>query len=59
MRWKRVQTGDERIVRRFALFPICINNDVRWLEWCLIKQQTYDVSYYINPWFNVSFIDNN
>lgn len=57
MKWQRVKTGDKRIVKRFALFPIYINNDVRLLEWCLIKQQAYDVSYYINPWFNISLID--
>lgn len=28
MKWQRVKTGDKRIVKRFALFPIYVNNGV-------------------------------
>ena len=40
MRWKtktRHEHGDVKIVKKFALFPIRIGEEVRWLEMCKIK----------------------
>ena len=31
-------TGETRIVRKFALFPIAINAEIRWLEMVTIYQ---------------------
>lgn len=57
MRWKSVRTGDKRIVTRFALFPIKIQGEVRWLELCKIEQDAYDTDFYTYPWHNIRFID--
>jgi len=29
MKWKSKKFGDIRIIKRFALFPVCINNEWR------------------------------
>lgn len=58
MRWSKLKTGDMRIIKRFALFPITINSEVRWLEWCVIEQRAYDVDYYVFfPWHNKRFLN--
>lgn len=57
MRWVKWRTRDKRIVKRFALFPISTNSEVRWLEWCTIEQIRYDQDYYLFPWQNQRFID--
>ena len=47
MRWTKPNLGDERIITIFALFPITLNNETRWLEKCTIKQryeERYNVS---------------
>ena len=37
MRWKEPIDGDVKIKKKFALFPITINYETRWLEWVNIK----------------------
>lgn len=37
MRWYDHKNGDRKIVRRFALIPISINGEHRWLETCYIE----------------------
>lgn len=37
MRWTRPCAGDEKIVRKFLLFPRSINKEVRWLQWATLK----------------------
>lgn len=51
MEWNIPKTGDKRIIKRFALFPIHAGNSVRWLERCNIEQQ------YLNHWNNLRFVD--
>ena len=51
MRWSLPRDGEVRIVRRFALFPIGIDGEYRWLETCYIKQK-YS---YVLSWYNVEF----
>lgn len=37
MRWQNPKHGDVRIKKKFALLPIEINGENRWLEWVKIK----------------------
>lgn len=53
MRWTRKY---ERIIKRFALLPICIYGDCRWLEWVYIKQKNVPDDYFgIYTWRNRDF----
>ena len=67
MRWKVNKTPKEyetRIVERFLLFPVTLNDEKRWLEKAKIEQRyiytyTYDCGF-ANPegrWMNYRFID--
>ena len=47
--------GDTRIIRRFALFPICTKNEMRWLEWVYIEQRWSD-NYADDGWHNYRFV---
>lgn len=43
MKWKgkdpaTLRKGEERIVRRFIVFPMKLYGDWRWLEWAFIRQ---------------------
>jgi hypothetical protein len=44
--------GDKRTVRRFALFPIRVKYEIRWLEMVTIAQYWAD-----GYWHNGRFID--
>lgn len=57
MRWRKLRSGDTRVIKRFAIFPISAGGEVRWLEWVTIRQYAYDVDYYFFPWHNAEFID--
>jgi len=37
MRWKEHDNGDVKIERKFALFPIKVDKETRWLEWVTVK----------------------
>jgi hypothetical protein len=69
---KEPQIGDKRVHRWFALVPVCIEREVRWLEWVTVKQELVPtkkgemigngeaVVYYENHpgrWANKRFID--
>jgi hypothetical protein len=62
MKWKKKTPiiGDTRIIRRFAIFPIIVNNynirEYKWLERAYIKQQ-YDPLMPIKHWENIKFVD--
>ena len=30
-----------RYVWRFLLFPLCINDETRWMQWALLRQSRY------------------
>ncbi len=59
MRWKYSvwKNGDIRIIRKFALLPIFIKGEVRWLEWVSIKQMA-GRGHTLYEWINLEFIDN-
>ena len=38
MRWLHPEIGEARKVRRFAIFPITLGQETRWLEWVTIRQ---------------------
>lgn len=50
--------GDTRIIKKFALFPITIGHELRWLEWVKITQKRmrdcWDVEY---RWYDEEFVN--
>lgn len=50
------QGGDTRIKKRFALFPIIIGNEMRWLEMVKIVQK-FDDNWADDGWKNWAFIN--
>jgi len=57
MRWIKAQYGDEKIKRKFAILPITVDDEVRWLEWATVKY-TYCVNKdCISGWWATEFID--
>ena len=66
MRWiakSDPRDGEIKIKRKFALFPIRIGNEVRWLEWVNIKYRFYRY-YFGDPdnifndvWVEICFVD--
>jgi len=59
MRWNTKpypKHRDIRIVSKFALFPIWIDGEYRWLERVSI-QQRYFSDWDISEWDNIKFID--
>lgn len=47
---------DYKIVKRFALLPIKINNEYRWLETCYIVKERW-FSWYESGWSKKSWTD--
>ena len=58
MRWIKKDRGnrDYKIVKRFALLPIQINNEYRWFEMCYIVKKRW-FSLYDSGWKKVSWTD--
>lgn len=50
-KWKNPEDWDTRIKTWFALWPVIIENECRWLETVTIKQR------YLVGWYNVEFVD--
>ena len=50
MRWLGNLCGDERTVKKFALFPIEANGEWRWMEFVTIHQ-TWRGGWWHNDWF--------
>jgi len=54
--------GEKRIITMFALFPVCTEDDWRWLEYVTIEQE-FDCNYgnyddwESNWWKSLRFID--
>ena len=69
MRWQEPKHGDVKIKKKFALFPIEINGENRWLEWVTIKYVYHDGTMFRTPrtyqhyryygWLKEEFIDEN
>lgn len=54
MRWHKPYHAKKRVIKRFALLPIGIRGEWRWLEICYIKQR-YDFK--SGTWFNEEFVE--
>lgn len=50
MRWIGNLVGDERVIRKFAFFPIEANGEWRWFEFVYIHQ-TWNGGWWHNDWF--------
>ena len=65
MKWhyeekKIVEVNDKRIRTFFALFPVFINGDARWLEKVMVRQQynNYrDGLEYFESWDDIEFVE--
>ena len=53
MRWYKPEMGEVRIIKKFAILPITINGETRWLEWVKIRQK-----FAITIWINDEFVGN-
>lgn len=49
MRWTMPNSGDIKIKRKFALLPIEIDKEVRWLEWVTIQYKFSDGEIQFDP----------
>ena len=60
MRWQKKQKSvtDYKIVKRFTLFPMCVNNEWRWLETCYILKTRW-ISWYEAEWTNTAWVSEN
>ena len=52
MRLRKPYWGDKKIVTKFALFPIRIKREIRWLE-----KVTIEMEYGLTCWLPMKFID--
>jgi hypothetical protein len=67
MRWQKPKDGDIKIKKKFALFPITIKKETRWLEWVTIKyiyndvfiekKDHYTAYYYRDSWIPIEFVN--
>lgn len=62
MRWIEPKDGDIKIKKKFAILPIKIKSETRWLEWVTVKYQYYtcrrvSIDCVISDWFPEEFID--
>ena len=60
MRWKNKQkpeNHDIRIIKRFLIIPVKINDEYRWMEKASIKQQYLYTTGHCMKWVNISWED--
>lgn len=57
MRWIKTRYGDEKIKRKFAILPIKVDDEVRWLEWVTVKYTYYVNRDCVAGWHATEFID--
>lgn len=66
MRWTEPKDREEKIERKFAILPVKIDGETRWLEWVTIKyvyyshklcRGDYDSFYFLHGWNKEEFID--
>lgn len=57
MKIKLIPKGTIRVKRWFAIFPIMIDNEVRWLEYVTVRQE-YRYLGLMRFWSNDYFINN-
>jgi hypothetical protein len=56
MRWKEPIDGDVKIKKKFALFPITIKKETRWLEWVNIRYKYFEDGWDYG-WMAMEFVD--
>ena len=54
MRIMRPSNNDTRIIKRFAIIPVGIDKEIRWLEFVYIEQIYSD---FYGSWLNNRFVD--
>jgi len=65
MRWNKPNANDIKIKKKFAILPIQVDNEVRWLEMVTVKYRFLDNEltrynehwYRITGWYPIEFID--
>lgn len=66
MKWRKYnpKINDTKIKRKFLFFPVCINDEYRWLELAKIKYEFLPVrvkyiggSYISNQWVKIEFME--
>ena len=58
MRWIEPKNGDIKIKKKFAILPIAIKGEARWLEWVTVKYRYWISEYGTGSgWFPEEFID--
>lgn len=64
IKWKKKikrdwREGDIRVVRRFLLWPVCIEDEWRWLGLSLIKQMRIGPrgDFDAHSWINMEWVD--
>lgn len=57
MRWTKAQYGNEKIKKKFAILPVTVKNEVRWLEWVVVKYRYYINSDCVEGWHAIEFIN--
>src|ERR1044071_9301849 len=57
MRWRDYQVGEERIVRKFLWWPMCLKGETRWLESASVRQVYVKESTGTEYWCWVDFVD--
>ena len=58
MRWNLKEEGDTKVRKFFALLPIVINNEARWLEWVRVRYRLHYNWAEGWSWRRERFIDN-
>jgi hypothetical protein len=56
MKWKLPKDGDERVITKFLIFPLTLNDERRWLEKVEINQVYVKAPLY-HKWVNIKFSD--
>lgn len=65
MKWIEPKNVDTKIIRKFAILPITIKGEVRWLEFVTLKYEFFDNRIVkildgfqrIYGWYPIEFID--
>ncbi len=49
-KWKSPEAGDKKIKRKFLIFPLCIDDDCRWLKMVKVEYEYQDDIWGSNPY---------
>ena len=56
MRWKLPKQNEQRIICKFAILPIRINNERVWLEYYYVRQE-YEKGKVFYKWIDMMYTD--